>query len=61
MPTTISHTSKELVERLIMNEFNRIDFTMDFIYGKADKLINLAKEFGLDELSEQLKQDKETY
>lgn len=54
MPIKISNTSKEIVEDLIRNEFHSIDFKMDYIYRKSDKLINLAKELQLDELVNEL-------
>ena len=61
MQATIAQNSKELLSRMITREFNEIDFSMDYIYGKADELIELAKNLGLNELAQQLKEDKEIY
>ena len=61
MSNTITTDSKELLKRLIINEFNKIDFSMDFIYGKADELIKLSSDLGLEELAEQLTSDKLIY
>ena len=50
--------SKELLRSLIQNAFNSIDFKMEYIYNKAEPLIDLAKEAGLIELAETLEGDK---
>ena len=55
MTITVTESSKEVVETLIRNEFHSINFEMDYIYGKADKLIQAANDFGLNDLSEELK------
>jgi hypothetical protein len=57
---TISANSKETVSRLIRKEFDLIDFNQEYIYEKADKLINTAQEFGLLELAIELQNDKLT-
>lgn len=59
MTGTITQQNKELLSRMIVNEFNQIDFSTDYIYGKADELINLSSELGLSELANQLTIDKE--
>jgi len=58
MLTTITETSKELITRLFNEEFESIDMSMDYIYGKMDKLIKAAREFGLDELANRYEQEK---
>ena len=50
--------SRETIARLIRADFDKIDFSMDYIYGKADELIQTAKDFGLIELAEELENDK---
>lgn len=57
MPITITEPSKDIVSRLIRNEFDNIDFEMDYIYNKAPQLIKTAKEFGLLELAEKMQND----
>jgi hypothetical protein len=58
MPITIStQKSKETITRLIRNDFDKIDFSMDYIYGKAKELIQTAKELGLDELAQEMTND----
>jgi len=42
---------------MIRNEFDNIDFTLDYIYGKAKELIQTAKELGLDELAQEMTND----
>lgn len=50
--------SKEVLKRLIRKEFDSINFAMDYIYNKADELIELAKYYGLNEFAKELEQDK---
>lgn len=57
MPTTISHTSKEIVSRLIRQEFESIDWSMEYIYHNAKNLIQTATDFGLTELAEEMQND----
>lgn len=59
MGVTISQGSIETVSRLIRAEFDKIDFSMDYILGKADELIKTAKEYGLYDLAEELQNDKQ--
>ena len=61
MPTKISTTkSKEILSRLIRNDFDKIDFKMDYIYGKADELIALAFSYGLYREAEEMINEKNT-
>ncbi|MCB0460348.1 MAG: hypothetical protein KDC74_10090 [Flavobacteriaceae bacterium] len=53
--------NKELLSRMIVKEFNEIDFSMDYIYGKSSKLINLSLELGLTDLAQQLESDRLIY
>ena len=57
MPITIAETSRETVSRLIRNEFDNIDMSIDYITGKAERLINTAKDFGLIDLAEEMESD----
>jgi hypothetical protein len=50
--------SKQTIKRLIRNEFDKVDFAMDYIYGKADELIQTAHDFGLNDLAEEMTNDK---
>lgn len=61
MPTITTETSKELVTRLFEKEFNSIDMSLDYIYGKLDVLIKAANDFGLDELAEYYTEYKRVY
>ena len=61
MPTITTETSVEFVTRLFEKEFNSIDMSLDYIYGKLDVLIKAAKDFGLDELSEYYTEYKRVY
>lgn len=58
MAVTIAHNSKETVSKLIRKEFDSIDWSVEYIYGKAEVLIQTAKDFGLNELAEELENDK---
>lgn len=59
MATTIStEKGKEILSRLIRKEFETINFSMEHIYGKADELIALAKKYGLNDLAEEMSNDK---
>lgn len=59
MATTIStEKSKEILTRLIRNEFDKIDFSMDYIYQKSDELIALAIKYGLKDLANEMANDK---
>lgn len=60
MATTLSANSKETVSQLIRNAFDKIDFSTDYIYNRADELIQAAKDYGLHELAEELHNDKLT-
>ena len=57
MGTTLTKSSTELVSRLIKNEFDKIDFTMEYIYNRAEKLINTARDLGLNDLSNELTEE----
>lgn len=57
MPTTIAKTSIETVSQLIRKEFDSLDLSLDYIYGKAQKLIDTAIDFGLYELANEMTKD----
>lgn len=52
MATRISKRSVKIVSRLIMQEFNKCEFWQ---YEKQQKLITVAKEYGLNKLHKKLK------
>lgn len=56
MATTITPESKGLVTKLIIDEFQRIDFSLEYIYGRAPQLIRLSESLGLSELANELRQ-----
>lgn len=59
MATIIStQKSKETISRLIRNDFDKIDLSLDYIYCKADALIETAYHYGLIELANEMKNDK---
>tara|TARA_R110002051_G_scaffold224048_1_gene287248 strand:+ start:6419 stop:6610 length:192 start_codon:yes stop_codon:yes gene_type:complete len=59
MATTLStKKNKETLSRLIRKEFDKIDFSMDYIYQKSDELIDLARSYGLDDLADEMNNDK---
>lgn len=60
MATTLSANSKATVSQLIRTAFDKIDFSMEYIYNKADKLIRTARELGLNDLADELHNDKLT-
>ena len=57
MGTTLTKSSTQIVSRLIKNEFEQIDFTMEYIYNRAEKLINTARDLGLNDLSNELTEE----
>lgn len=60
MPIIVStEKSKEFLKRLIRNEFDNIDLSMDYIYKKSEELIDLAYDLGLTDLAIEMKNDKE--
>ena len=48
----------KMLETMIRNHFETIDFEMDWIYNASDKLISIAEKTGLNELASELKVDK---
>lgn len=54
MPTTIAHTSKEIISRLIRNEFDNTDYWNE---TKQAQLILTAKTYNLKELAEEMEND----
>lgn len=54
MATTIAHSSKETVSRMIRNEF---DATEWYNYTKLEELILTAHSYGLTELAEEMEND----
>lgn len=54
MPISITEASRSLLEKLIKDKWEKIDFSMDYIYNEADKVIALSKELGMYHLAEEL-------
>ena len=52
--------TREIMTRLIRADFDKIDFTQEYIYDKAAVLIRTAKAIGLTELSVDMETDKQT-
>lgn len=50
----------EIMTRLLRNDFNKIDFSQEYIYDKATKLIKTALECGLFDLAVDFETDKRT-
>ena len=53
----LTKKSKEILSSMIKTEFDKIDFKNEYIYKKADELIEVAKELNLNDLAEELKSD----
>ena len=53
MGTSIAHTSKELVSRLIRTEFDNCEWWNE----KSQLLIQTAKDYGLTELAAEMEND----
>ena len=57
MATAIAKTSKDTICRMFRNEFEKIDKSMDYIFNRSGILIQAAKDYGLNDLAEELKAD----
>lgn len=55
MATTIAKTSIDTVSRLIRNEFDKN--TMPWQLSNAKELINVARDFGLNDLADEMQND----
>ena len=53
----LTKKSKEILSSMIKTEFNKIKIKNEYIYKKADELIEVAKELNLNDLAEELKSD----
>ena len=51
---SITEKSREFLEAIFWKEFNAVDKSMDYIYGKSEKIIKTAKELGLYHVAEQM-------
>ena len=52
MPVILStDNSKEVVSKLILDAFEKIDIEMECIYGESKKLIQTAKDYGLTDIA----------
>lgn len=55
MPLIIStDNSKQVVSKLILDAFEKVDSEMECIYGEAKKLIQTAKDYGLTDIAEDM-------
>jgi len=55
MPLIIStDNSKQVVSKLILDAFEKVDSEMECIYGEAKKLIQTAKDYGLTDVAEDM-------
>lgn len=54
MPISITESSRTLLEKLIYDKWEKIDFSMDYIYNESEKVIALTKELGMYNLAEEL-------
>lgn len=54
MPISITEPSRTLLEKLIYDKWEKIDFSMDYIYNESEKVIALTKELGMHHLAEEL-------
>lgn len=52
--TTIAHTSKDTISRMIRNEFDSLEWWQ---HEKSDELILTAQSYGLTDLAEEMKND----
>ena len=53
----LTKKSKEILSSMIKTEFNKKKLKNEYIYKKADELIEVAKELNLNDLAEELKSD----
>tara|TARA_R110000868_G_scaffold399296_1_gene672981 strand:- start:414 stop:605 length:192 start_codon:yes stop_codon:yes gene_type:complete len=60
MITLANQKTIETMSRLLRNDFDKIDFSLEYIYNKAETLINTAHECGLYELAMDMETDKQT-
>ena len=56
MPISITEDSRQFLEKLIQDKFHSIDFSMEYIYGEAEKLIKITKDLGMYHLAEELEE-----
>jgi hypothetical protein len=55
MPIILStDQNKEVISKLILDAFEKVDTEMECIYGQAKKLIETAKHYGLKDLAEDM-------
>ena len=57
MSNKLSKKSVKLLKKLIRDEFDKIDFDMEFLYNESEPLIQLASESGFKELVKQMMED----
>lgn len=51
---SITENSREFLESIFWKEFNSIDKSMDYVYGKSKKIIETAKELGMYHMAEEM-------
>lgn len=58
MLVLINQETKDIMSRLIRSDFDKINFSQEYIYNKAASLIKVAKECGLIDLAVDMETDK---
>ena len=49
--------SKQIMERLIRSEFDKVDLSLEYIYNVSAELIMTAKNYGLNGLAKEMEAD----
>lgn len=49
--------SKQIMERLIRNDFDKVDLSLEYIYNASADLIMCAKYYGLSNLAKEMEAD----
>lgn len=49
--------SKQIMERLIRNDFDKVDLSLEYIYNASADLIMCAKYYGLNSLAKEMEAD----
>ena len=60
MITLANQETTDTMTRLILNDFNKIDFSQEYIFDRASALIRTARVCGLNQLAMDMETDKLT-
>ena len=60
MITLANQETTDTMTSLIRNDFDKIDFSQEYIYDRASALIRTAKMCGLNKLAMEMETDKQT-